>query len=441
MGGETYLRGEALLGLDRDDLRASQRGPDGEEPAVGAKIDDPTIGGIVKPAAEVDVAAVHLACAGRVGAGREQRAPVDVRKDAPERAQVRSAGCSERDPAHSGRRADEAMPAHRVARWGGASADRNDVADGPAMPSYMSTSCLSLVGGDCVRRAAYAGLVPGVVEAEAKPCPPIEHAETRYVHVDEQCDGLGWNGGNYVLDHCTRAAAGCRRVIECRHSSGRSEGAPSAFGFQLRIVQCVCVAMRLGPCDPHRRCRGQALDGPSTQTRLAYDASVELGYRRSTSRTIQDRCTSRSAESRCPGTRAGGDVRTPRTKGREAGRYLARELRGDPLVGVYEIDPVVAEQRMAERELALGGEAEPRLLDHLGPERTGDRHRLVGRAGVEHHDLVGPLHRGQAPPDVRFLISGEHDDADRDASWNRVVTRWLYGRSRSLVIVWALVAK
>ena len=31
-------------------------------------------------------------------------APVDVRKDAPERAQVRSAGCSDREPAHSGRR-------------------------------------------------------------------------------------------------------------------------------------------------------------------------------------------------------------------------------------------------------------------------------------------------------------------------------------------------
>ena len=56
VGGETLnLRSEALLGLYRHNLRASQRGPHGEEPAVSTKIDDPTISGHRQPAAEVDI--------------------------------------------------------------------------------------------------------------------------------------------------------------------------------------------------------------------------------------------------------------------------------------------------------------------------------------------------------------------------------------------------
>ena len=36
------LRPEALLCLDRYDLRACQRGPDGEEAAIGAEVEDPS---------------------------------------------------------------------------------------------------------------------------------------------------------------------------------------------------------------------------------------------------------------------------------------------------------------------------------------------------------------------------------------------------------------
>ena len=82
----------------------------------------------------------------------------------------------------------------------------------------------------------------------------------------------------------------------------------------------------------------------------------------------------------------------------------------------------MADQRQAERVLALRREPQPGLLHHLGAQRTRERHRAVGRAGVHDHDLVRPRHRGQAPADVRLLVQREHDHAHRDAARRRIVT-------------------
>src|ERR1017187_7318620 len=106
LGQAADLAGETLLRLDRDDLRPVDRGPDREQAAVGAEIDDPAPGRHPQPGTEVDVPAVHLARTGGV-AGRQR--------------DNRAARCPEerRDPPGRG-------------TGGGTPADRPDIAGGPA---------------------------------------------------------------------------------------------------------------------------------------------------------------------------------------------------------------------------------------------------------------------------------------------------------------------
>ena len=66
---------EALLGLHRHDLRACQRGPDGEEPAVGAEVEHPAGARHGAPSAQVHVPAVHLARPGGVSRGKRDHRP------------------------------------------------------------------------------------------------------------------------------------------------------------------------------------------------------------------------------------------------------------------------------------------------------------------------------------------------------------------------------
>jgi hypothetical protein len=111
---------------------------------------------------------------------------------------------------------------------------------------------------------------------------------------------------------------------------------------------------------------------------------------------------------------------------------LCRKLRGNPLVSVYEVHPVVPELGESECELTLVREAKPWLLNYLGSDRSRNGHSVVGRARIDHYHLISPRDRGEAAADVRLFIASQYDDTDRDAARRRIVSHgiWLKAEFR-----------
>ena len=110
---------------------------------------------------------------------------------------------------------------------------------------------------------------------------------------------------------------------------------------------------------------------------------------------------------------------------------FTRELRRHALIGVERQDPVVARDRR--RVVFLGDVAGPLAHDDMWREPLRDRHGVVGAAGIDDDQLVGPGDRLQRLADVRRFVPG--DDRDRELRHGRSLTRdsgfgiWDLGRS------------
>ena len=138
---------------------------------------------------------------------------------------------------------------------------------------------------------AHGGLVPGVVEAEAQPCPAVEQAEPEYIHVDEKRRGFGRDGGeDHVFQHAPDQWPGI----------GRSAGPDTAEPRQWRDRPSTALCLKLRIAHMLVQPGGQALailvddvvgsrrTGPSTRARSPTRLPSNFVYRRSTSRTIHD---------------------------------------------------------------------------------------------------------------------------------------------------------
>lgn len=104
-----------------------------------------------------------------------------------------------------------------------------------------------------------------------------------------------------------------------------------------------------------------------------------------------------------------------------AGSPSAKTARIDPLrevgrhhlVGVEVEHPVVA--ALAFREALLPAVARPVVVDHPGAERGGERLGPVGRAGIDHHDVVGEIpHRREGGAETVGLVLDDDEDGDRE---------------------------
>ena len=87
---------------------------------------------------------------------------------------------------------------------------------------------------------------------------------------------------------------------------------------------------------------------------------------------------------------------------------LGAEDEADAFVGVELEHPVAV--RMIERDVALGGEAEPWLLDHERPGGSRDLAGTVGRARVHDHQLLSECHAGEAVRQRVLLVVDDHAD-------------------------------
>ncbi len=154
--------------------------------------------------------------------------------------------------------------------------------------------------------------------------------------------------------------------------------------------------------------------GPSHTARSPTRLPSYFVYRRSTAGRPRSRCTSRSGGSRCPGRRAGGDARMRRTRATAVASRSRSRVAGKPTRPRPRNRPSHAGAGGVGARIPLRREAEPGCSARQ-PRTASDRHGVIRRAGVHHHHLVSPRHRSQATADVRLLVPGQYDDADRDA--------------------------
>ena len=88
---------------------------------------------------------------------------------------------------------------------------------------------------------------------------------------------------------------------------------------------------------------------------------------------------------------------------------LARERGGHTLVGVDREDP--GPRRHLERRLLLAAKIVKGAHRHARASLRGDRHRRIGRAIVEHDDLVGELANArETRSEMRFLVVHYEND-------------------------------
>src|SRR5699024_871279 len=69
--------------------------------------------------------------------------------------------------------------------------------------------------------------------------------------------------------------------------------------------------------------------------------------------------------------------------------------------------------RLLDAAVTLRRGTAPVRGDDARAEALADLHRAIAAAGIDHDALVGPLHRGEAAADHRFLVLGDDDDRER----------------------------
>ena len=161
-------RPEALLSLDRDDLRARQRGPDREQAAVGTEVEHPPRARQREPSTQVHVPAVHLARPGGVGGGQRDHRPIRRPETGPGPRPdavggTSATGCSQ----HSGRwTANEVS--QRAADAGRACRETDTMSPRARRAMLASPIRFPAAAGLGLERR-HAQLEPGVIQAEAEP--------------------------------------------------------------------------------------------------------------------------------------------------------------------------------------------------------------------------------------------------------------------------------
>ncbi len=104
---------------------------------------------------------------------------------------------------------------------------------------------------------------------------------------------------------------------------------------------------------------------------------------------------------------------------REKGADLRGRLRGHHFVRVHDEDPFVAKGQVFERPVfLLRPQAVEVKLHDLRAGRGRERGGVVRALGIDHEDLFGPRHGGEAAGEVRRLVADRNQDGERDLGGN-----------------------